>query len=240
MSDLFPREEEKAPAGLFGFILGSEAGFYLIVANVAAFGFFRYTAWGNSLLDYVVLYPENFFNAKNFLCLITSGFIHANTSHLFWNILGIYVFSRIVERRLGIAGTFIVYFGSLFISMLASIFVYTYVLQQNTIIIGASGAVMGLVAASMLLDPFAITFELMVPLPVIIKGWMFLFADLKGLLNAENDGISHLVHLFGFLSIGILVYFLSEEAKKTMSIGLVINILSFIAFLFLQHWYSLP
>lgn len=222
---------EKKQTGLFEFIFGSEAGFFLIVINVILYIFFRYTYNGQALLDVCVLYPANVFQERNFICLVTSGFIHANTSHLFWNMLGIFVFSRIVDKHLGAGKMLFIYFGSLVISMFLSIFLYTYVFHQNIAIIGASGAVMGLIAAAMLLDPFAVTYEMFVPLPVMVKGWIFFLADLKGLLNAERDQVSHLVHLIGFLSIAILVYFLSEEDKKSMFKGLLVNVFSFFALL---------
>jgi len=95
---------------------------------------------------------------------------------------------------------------------------------------------MGLLSAAMLLDPFSITYEMIIPVPVMVKGWMFLFADIKGFLGGESDGTSHLAHLCGFISIAALVYFLSDKDKKMINTGLVINILSFMAFLFLRSW----
>ena len=231
----YPYLKEKQP-GFLGFIFESEAGFFIIIANLAAYAFTHYTLLGRALLDYLVLYPANIFEAKNYLCLVTSGFIHRDASHLFWNMLGVFVFARIIERRMGAGKVLFIYFGALVISMLASIWVYTYVLAKNTAIIGASGAVMGLMATAMLLDPFCITYEMIIPLPVMLKGWMFLYADLQGLLSAEKDGVGHLVHLFGFFSVGALVYFLSKADKKAMFMGLVINIFSLIVFLFLGYW----
>lgn len=231
----YPYLKEKQP-GFLGFIFESEAGFFIIIANLAFFAFTHYTLLGRAFLDYLVLYPANIFEAKNYLCLVTSGFIHRDLAHLFWNMLGVFVFARIVERRMGIGKTLFIYFGALVISMSASIWVYTYVLAKNTAIIGASGAVMGLMAAAMLLEPFCITYEMILPLPVMLKGWMFLYADVLGLLSAEKDGVGHLVHLFGFFSVGVLVYFLSRADKKALLAGLAINILSFLGFLFLGYW----
>ena len=237
MKSSWPPVEKKTSTGFFYLIFGSEVAFFLILANVAAFGFFHYTEIGRALLDSLVLYPANLFEGKNYICLITSGFIHADLSHLFWNMLGLFVFTRIVDKHLGPGKTLFIYFGSLAISMFASTWIYTYLLSKNVAIIGASGAVMGLLAAAMLLDPFCITYETLIPVPVMIKGWLFLYADLQGFLDAKKDGVSHLVHLFGFLSVALLVYFLSDEDRKTMFMGLLINILSFVAFLSWRFWF---
>ena len=182
-----------------------------------------------------MLYPANLFDGK-YICLITSGFIHHDWSHLLLNMLGVFVFGRIVERHLGIGKTYLIYFGALFISMLFSIIVYVFVMHTNVAIIGASGAVMGLVAAAMLLDPFCITYEMIFPIPVMVKGWMFFYMDVKGLLSGQVGGVSHLAHLFGFLSIAFLVYFLSDEEQQKMRTGLLINIASFAIF-FITGWW---
>ena len=185
--------------------------------------------------EQLILYPGNLL-AGNYGCLVTSGFIHRNGMHLFLNMLGVFIFARIVERHLGILKTFFVYMGALILSMLFSTGVYVFILQKNVAIIGASGAVMGLIATAMLLDPFCITYEMVFPLPVMVKGWMFLYADVKGFLSGESDGVSHLAHLCGFISVAFLVYFLSKRDKRLMRTGLLINIISFIAFLFIRAW----
>ena len=207
----------------------------VIALNVAVFVYFERSTFAKTLFDMVVLYPGNLLQGK-FWCLLTSGFLHSSKTHLALNMLGVFVFGGIVERHLGFLKTMFIYVGALFISMLFATGVYAFVLQQNIGIIGASGAVMGLMGAAMLLDPFCITYEMILPLPVMVKGWMFIYADLKGFLSAEQDGVSHISHLFGFLSVALLVYFLSKKDKCMMRAGLVINIFSFGVFLLARHW----
>ena len=231
----YQQPAKKREPGFFGFIFESEAGFFIIIANLLAFGFFHYSFQGRELAGSLILYPANLF-AGNYLCLITTGFIHYDWAHLGMNMLGVFVFARIVERYLGAGKTFFIYFGALGISMLFSTIVYTFILEENVAIIGASGALMGLIAAAMLLDPFCITYEMILPLPVMVKGWLFFYADLKGLLSSEPGGVSHLAHVFGFLSIVLLVYFLSSEDKRKMRTGLIINICSLGAVMVLRYY----
>ncbi len=223
------KKKEEKRLGLMDFLLESEAAFFLIAANVLCFVFTHYVLAPDELPQTFILYPGNLMQG-NFWCLVTSGFIHRNLSHLFFNMLGVFIFARIVERHLGIIKTLFVYFGALALSMLFSTIIYTFVLHRNVAIIGASGAVMGLISAAVLLDPFCITYELLFPIPVMVKGWMFFYADLKGFLSEEKGGTSHLAHLCGFLSVALLMYFLSKEDKQRMRLGLIINIISFIAF----------
>ena len=109
-----------------------------------------------------------------------------------------------------------------------SLGVYTYVLEQNVMIVGASGAIMGLLSAAMLLAPFEISYELLLPIPVMFKAWIFFYADIKGFLGGESDGISHLAHLVGFFSITVVTYFLDIKDKKAIMNGLVVNVCTFL------------
>ena len=84
--------------------------------------------------------------------------------------------------------------------------------------------------AAVLFNPLSVTSELLVPLPTMVKGWIFFYLDLEGFLGGEKDGVSHLSHLTGFLSIILLIYFLSHEDKRLMQKGLWINMISFILF----------
>jgi len=215
-----------------GFLADSWAAVVLIIVNIGIFFYFRYQ--GGLPLDWV-LFPHHLLDG-HLAPLVTSGFLHADFVHLAMNMLGIFIFGRITERHLGTLKTFFIYFGSLAISMFCSTVIYVFFMHKDVAVIGASGAVMGLMAAAVLLDPFCVTYEMILPLPVMIKGWMFLYADIRGFLGGETDGVSHLAHLCGFLSIGLLVYFLSARDKSTMRAGLWINIYSFFIFFLFYLW----
>mgnify|MGYP000137272115 CR=1 FL=1 len=80
------------------------------------------------------------------------------------------------------------------------------VLHRSVPTLGASGAITGLVALAMLLEPLALTFEALLPMPVVLLGWVALLADLSGVAaGGRRDGIDHFAHLGGYLS-GLLAY----------------------------------
>ncbi|MBD3318989.1 rhomboid family intramembrane serine protease [Candidatus Woesearchaeota archaeon] len=169
-------------------------------------------------------YPADLFSLR-FFTIITAGFLHADPAHLFGNVLVLYIFGRVVERRIGATNTALVYFGALIIAGLFSALI-NMAIGDNTPGLGASGAIMGIVATAMLLDPFYITYQLGIPLPVMIIGWIAIGADVAGILNPTEDGIGHFAHLGGFLSIAILAFFLSGENRLRLLKGLVVNIIS--------------
>ncbi len=177
-----------------------------------------------------VHYPVDIFSRP--YTIITTGFLHASIGHLVGNMIGIFVFGRVVERKLKTPKTVIVYFFALFISVFFSSLIHL-LMGQNTGGVGASGALMGLVSTAMLLDPFYITYELLIPMPVMLVGWLTLYADIIGLLGPA-DGIGHLAHLGGFLSVGLIAALIEKDKK--LKRGLYINIASFSVFVVLLYF----
>jgi len=212
----------------------------IIAANVAVFFYLRSGADAARLVPGLILSPHNLFVKGRVATILTSGFLHGDGGHLFFNCLGIFIFGSIVERKFGAAKTLFIYLGALVLSMSFSLIIYTFFLHKNVAIIGASGALMGLISCAMLADPFAVTYEVLLPIPVMIKGWMFFYADIRGFLGGESDGVSHLAHMLGFLSVAVIIYFMRGEDRRTLLKGLVINIISFGIFLAAYHRLATP
>lgn len=139
--------------------------------------------------------------------------------------LGIFIFGRVVERKFGIGKTMLIYFGAMFISSVGdSAMGLIFGAEGGSL--GASGALMGLVAAAILIEPFYITYELLIPLPIMVDGWIAIYADFSGILNPAGDGIAHFAHMFGYLSIAIIMFFLGGEERSKLRKGLIINLIS--------------
>ncbi|MEM4637631.1 MAG: rhomboid family intramembrane serine protease [Candidatus Woesearchaeota archaeon] len=204
---------------LLKFIFEARLTITLIIINIILY-FISFLFEENLFLQY----PTDFISNR-FYTLITSGFMHANLTHLIGNMVALFVFGRVVEKELGYKKTFIIYFGALLIS---GIFFSSINLIMNNNIpgIGASGAIMGLIAAAILLDPFYITFELIIPLPIMIVGWIAIYMDIIGILNPVNDGIGHIAHIGGFLSISIILFLLEKNDRQKIKKGFYINIFS--------------
>ena len=143
----------------------------------------------------------------NFFPLITAGFLHANLLHISGNMLALFIFGRVVERKLGSGKTLLVYFGALILSGVFTSIIHFLILGDNTPGLGASGAIMGLISTAILLEPWYLTYELLFPLPIMVVGWLAIFADISGILNPVEDGIGHFAHLGGFISISLLMWF---------------------------------
>jgi membrane associated rhomboid family serine protease len=221
LSDLFLPFSE-----IFRFIFEPKFTITMIIINIAAF-MASVFLMSEQAVNSLVNYPSDLLSHR-YYTLITAGFLHANLSHLAGNMLALFIFGRVVERKLGFFKTALIYFGALVISGLFESLVNLFIAGNNIGGLGASGALMGLVSAAILLDPFYLTYELIIPLPVMVVGWIAIYGDISGVLNPVQDGIGHFAHIGGFFSIGLLMFLIGADERAKLKKGLMINILSLV------------
>ena len=207
------------------FIIEPKFTITMIVLNIVIFIISLFLS--EQILTQFLNYPSDIFTTRSY-SLITAGFLHANLSHLLGNMLALFIFGRVVERTLGTLKTSFIYVGALLLSTTFTSVIHSLILNDNTPGLGASGAIMGLIAAAILLNPFYLTYEAIIPLPIMLVGWLTIYADITGILNPVEDGIGHFAHLGGFLSVALLLYMLGIEERAKMKKGIIINITSFI------------
>ena len=140
---------------------------------------------------------------KEYKRLVTSGFLHVNWSHLILNIISLYLFSNHLENTIGVFYLLLIYIISLIGGNLLALFIHKN--HGNYTAVGASGAVSGVIFASIALFPsMRIGFLL---LPFSIPSWLFgilyMAYSIYG-IKSSNDTIGHEAHLGGALT-GILV-----------------------------------
>jgi membrane associated rhomboid family serine protease len=140
--------------------------------------------------------------------MVTSLFLHASASHLFFNMLGLYFFGRIAEKELK-GGKFVaLYFVSGFAGNLA------FGLFSGEPAVGASGCVFGLMGFAMFLKPKEIITMYVIPLPLGIVA--ILFAAVESMLAYFGEmasGVAHVAHVAG-LALGIAAAFLFNPEKS--------------------------
>lgn len=133
--------------------------------------------------------------------LITAMFLHADYSHLFYNMLALVMFGLVIENIIGSKRFLIVFFASGIFANFASLFFYESVL-------GASGAIFGVMGMLVAIRPRMIAFALGVPMPMIIAASVWALLDLAGVFYPGN--IANIAHLAGLAS-GILSGFLLRK-----------------------------
>ncbi len=130
---------------------------------------------------------------------ITYMFIHVDFFHLLFNMLGLFIFGKIVENRMGSKEFLLYYFVVGAGSAIITYIVYR-LTGSNSLVIGASGAVYGLLFAFAVYFPHAHIYlwgilPIKAPTLVIIYAAMSIFNQISG----RGAGVAHLVHLFGFV-----------------------------------------
>ncbi|WP_274474449.1 rhomboid family intramembrane serine protease [Mangrovimonas aestuarii] len=128
--------------------------------------------------------------------MLSSGFLHVNTSHLLFNMLTLYFFANIVIHFLGTFHFLIVYLGSLLIGNLLSL--YFHKDEYHYSAVGASGAVTGIVYSAILLQPdmSLYLFFIPIPIPAYIFGIGYLLYSIYG-MKKQLGNIGHDAHFGG-------------------------------------------
>jgi membrane associated rhomboid family serine protease len=136
---------------------------------------------------------------KEYIRMLSSGFLHANWLHLLFNMAVLYSFSYGVGYILGIKYFLLLYFVSLVAGNLLALFIHRN--HGDYSAIGASGAVSGVIFSSIVMFPeSAISFPF---LPFSIQSWVFgvgyLLFSIYG-IKAQFGNIGHEAHLGGAIA----------------------------------------
>lgn len=140
---------------------------------------------------------------KDYIRLVSSGFLHVSWLHLILNMVTLLFFSEALENYVGVTRFLIIYFASLISGDLLSLFIHRNHGDYSSV--GASGAVCGIIFASVALFPgMGINFFFLpVSIPAWIYGLAYVLFSIYG-IRSGKDNIGHDAHLGGALA-GMLV-----------------------------------
>ena len=196
---------------------------YLLLTNVVVF-LLQEVAKGAGI-DLVATLGLHFFLADNFQLhqLFTYMFLHANLSHIFFNMFALWMFGRLIESTLGARHYLIYYivcgvgaglcqelfqYGEYWMEGLAN---YERVRTPEGIYpmgeflnywrtVGASGAVYGILLAFGFIYPNHRIMLLIPPIPMKAKYFVIGYAAIELYSSfSANDNVAHFAHLGGML-----------------------------------------
>ena len=164
------------------------------------------------LTNMIALYPYDSGLFKPYQ-LVTHMFAHDPTNffHILFNMYALWMFGSVLERVWGPKRFLIFYLACGLGAGLAQMFV-------GAPAIGASGAVMGLLAAFAYLFPNTQFFIIPFPFPIKAKYLVAIYAAIDlfgGLHPGAADNIAHFAHLGGMVMGFILVIIWNKTNKKT-------------------------
>ncbi len=142
--------------------------------------------------------------------MISSAFLHADITHLFFNMFTLFMFAPVVIDKLDNYSFILIYIGSLLFGSLLTLYMHKDDYGYRAI--GASGAVTGILYAAILLDPqMPLNFYF---IPIDIPGYVFgigyLLYSIYG-MKAKSDNIGHTAHFGGAIG-GYLITLLKQPA----------------------------
>ncbi|MBL4678367.1 MAG: rhomboid family intramembrane serine protease [Mucilaginibacter sp.] len=171
---------------------------FVVTLATSLWAFSNENLYGNFILN-----PYNISRGHKVYTVITSGLIHKDWSHLFFNMFSYYFFAFQLEAYLGHWQFGVLYLVSLVLSYLPTIQKHKDDIWYNSL--GASGAISAVIFSFILFQPKAEMGLLF--LPINIPAWIFGILYLVYCHFASKharDNINHDAHFFGAIS-GIII-----------------------------------
>ncbi len=168
----------------------------------------------------LMFHPYSVSRGRNIFTIISSGFIHADWIHLFFNVFTFYAFAFTLEGLIGPVKFGLLYFVSMILADLPSLNKHRDHYAYHSL--GASGAISGVVFSYILFYPLntLMIFPLPIPIYAILFGALYL-VYCYFMAKQSRDHINHDAHFFGaiagiiltlILVPGIMSNFLSQLA----------------------------
>ena len=182
----------------------------LIIINVLVY--LLQIVAGNQL-EAFALWPlaSGFGGTSNFQVwqLVTYGFLHGGTAHLFFNMLALFMFGSEIERVWGGRRYLVYYLVCVVSAALGQLLVASLSVAPAYKVVGASGGVFGLLLAFGMMFPRRMVMLLFPPIPmpawllVTLYGALELFMGITG----TQQGVAHFAHLGGMAGGFLLIQY---------------------------------
>ena len=187
---------------------GAAASTAILVAMLAAslLALYRMPA----ILDRHLLRPYWLLRRHQYATLVTSGFLHADLPHLLFNAFTFWAFGFSLERAIGTPAFVSLYAFGLLVSSAGTWLAHRH--QPQYASLGASGAILAVLFASIVYTPSQSIIVFPIPLPIPAPLFALLYLAYTVWASRQSQGrINHDAHLSGALA-GVVFVLLSDPA----------------------------
>lgn len=170
----------------------------LIIINVLVFMATWMLPVGDMIEYYCALHLGTpFYHSYQF---VTYMFLHANFEHIFFNMFALWMFGRTLEYELG-PKRFLIYYMACGVGAAVIQFLTAWLFGELPLsLVGASGAVMGLLLAFGVMHPNATIMLLFPPIPMKAKWFVIFYGVIELFLGWRGYGnVAHFAHVGGML-----------------------------------------
>lgn len=132
--------------------------------------------------------------------VLSYGFLHGSIGHLFFNMLGLWMFGSELERLWG-PRRYILFYGASVLAAAVAQLLVALVIGSPYPTVGASGGLFGLLLAFGMLFPTRVIMPLFPPIPMKARTFVILFGTLELVLGfmSPAGGVAHFAHLGGMV-----------------------------------------
>lgn len=179
----------------------------ILAVNIVIFVF---TTFSDIVFNLLALTPTTAVSGM-FWQFLTYMYVHGGFAHIFFNMFALLMFGPTIEETMGTKKYFIFYtlcgLGSgLFHILINGVGIIP--------LVGASGAIFGVVTAYGLMFPRNIIYVYFVPMPAIVAIGLFAGISILFGVSGVQGGVAHFGHLGGMIIGFILVKFFGYGRKK--------------------------
>ena len=171
----------------------------LVIALINA-GVFVLTSLFRNLSAYLGLVPILVVDKQAYWQFFTYQFVHGDFFHLAFNMLALFFFGVPVERKIGTKEFILYYLLIGTIDGVLSFLVYAATGFYIISLVGASGAIFGVLLLYAVIYPNSVVYlwaVIPVPAPLLILGYAVI--ELISIFSV-GDGVAHLTHFIGLLA----------------------------------------
>jgi membrane associated rhomboid family serine protease len=190
---------------------------WLLIINFTAF-FVQILGADKMMVKWFSLYPVSLSVALQLWRIVTYQFLHGSVLHILFNMLGLFFLGPTLERHWGSKRFLIFYLscgvaGGLFYLLLVAIN-----FLPALPMVGASGAILGMLAACAILFPHFVVFIFLFPVPIRVAAIAFTAFYLITLITKGANAGGDAAHLAGMVVGAIYVFSQSWRAKLRLKI----------------------
>lgn len=190
---------------------------WLLIINFAVF-FLQILGAEGVLVKWFSLNPVSLPAAMQLWRLVTYQFLHSGIFHIFFNMLGLFFLGPTLERYWGSKRFLTFYLGCGIAGGVFYVLLVIIGFLPGLPMVGASGAILGMLAACAILFPHFVVFIFFFPVPIRVAAVgltaVYIFAVLSRVANAGGDA----AHLAGMAAGAIYVFSQSWLTKLKLKL----------------------
>ncbi|MFN5135720.1 MAG: rhomboid family intramembrane serine protease [Chitinophagaceae bacterium] len=180
----------------------------IIITSLVSFSAFS----NEKLMNGLIFYPPAIHKNNQWYRFFSNGLLHADLTHLLFNMFSLYLFGRLVETSFseifGETGKLL--YLAMYVLALGACLIPTYNKNKENYhyrSLGASGAVSAVIFASILLNPLMGMGLFFIPVFIAAFLFGFIYLAVSSWLDIKGGGnINHSAHIFGALfGVGFMI-----------------------------------